>query len=180
MRGIATALLLVLTASSSQAVELEGCRPMAETIRLLRPLLDKAWSDVSRDEIVAAWPKPLTLEECEPRGDECSSFATCHCGLLRHAGRTIAGEAQCSDLFIFSVVPGERGPSAEKLETVALVVSAGTKKQLEADLGAFRSAIGEADIRVEPQGKVWSAWIHWTPGSPSATDRGARKRPTAH
>jgi hypothetical protein len=151
---------------------------MADTIRLLRPWLDKPWSLVSRDEVAAAWPKPLILEDCEPSGNECSTFATCHCDRFRYAGRTIAGDVQCSDLFFFSVVPANDGLFADRLETVALVVSAGKRRQLEADVAAFRAALGDAEIRIQPQGRVWSAWIHWVHDAGEAGAAPLKGRPT--
>jgi hypothetical protein len=179
LKTIAIGCLALFAGHWAVAGELEGCRPMAETVRLLRPLLETPWSAVSRAQIARFWPKPLALDNCEPQIGECAAFETCHCDQLHYSGRIIEGETHCSDLFLFKVVATGNGRVSDQLYDVALVVSAPSKKKVQVEVDTFVASVGcvpsqrpasdasercmtEVSTSLARRGRVWSAWIHWS------------------
>lgn len=161
-------------AANAAPRQLQGCRPVDETIRMLRPLTETAWAAVSRDALSRSWTG-LQLVECEPRDDECARFETCHCDRLQHLGRTIDGAIHCADTFFFDVTRAADGRFVDRLDSVALVLSSASRKGLEADVERLRRSIAcpelssqsqfcLVDVRIERQDAVWSAWLHWSRG----------------
>ncbi len=176
-RGFLVAAMALL-APSSHAAELEGCRTGDETAVLLKALGREPW-DLSRERIADLWPRPLTLLDCAPLGDECGSFRTCPCDRLSYSARVIAGACQCCDTFFFELRREDDGRYAGGVTAVALVDSAVDRASLVAKLRTYLPLMGcalpatglpdllecrdsQVDVSIDGEPGLSTARVHWT------------------
>ena len=129
----------------SPHVETTGCRGEAETITIIHSLSGEPWSNWSRQRLTKEWPSTLLPHECEPNGDECGNWSSCHCDRLVAQDRVIGGICECCDLLQFSLEFRGSHVVRETLDAVIIHHTVPTRSSAKDFAKEFLSIVGYSE-----------------------------------